>query len=96
MAKTVREKLVERVAEQMELPVEFVNSVVSFQGEDAAKAARIYNEIEFSGWGKFWLSKTKTRRKIVNMEKKLEEGRVKEDVESYKKHLEELKNKLGE
>lgn len=78
----------------MELPEELVNQVISFQGEDAAKAAYTCKEIEFSGFGKFLLSRPKLLRKIQNMENKLAAGNVKENLESYVAHLAALKEKL--
>ena len=93
----IKDKLISQVAEQMELPEELVAKVVAFQGEDAAKATHIHNEIEFSGFGKFLFSTPKAKRKIANMERKLEEGKVKEeDMERYLLHLESLKSKINE
>lgn len=93
----IKDKLISQVAEQMELPEELVAKVVAFQGEDAAKAAHEHNEIEFSGFGKFFLSIPKTKRKIMHMENKLERGEVKEEeLERYINHIEVLKKKIGE
>ena len=93
----IKDKLISQVAEQMELPEELVAKVVAFQGEDAAKATHIHKEIEFSGFGKFLFSTPKAKRKIANMERKLEEGKVKEeDMERYLLHLESLKSKINE
>ena len=94
---SLKDVLIKQVAVQMELSESLVRNVISFQGEDAAKAAHVHNEIEFSGFGKFLFSKTKTKRKIMNMEKKLEEGRVREeDMERYLLHMENLKQRIDE
>ncbi len=87
--------LVEKVAEQMELPLEIIKAIIEFQGEDAAAAAHLYREVEFSGFGKFTISQKRVKNKLANMEKKLEEGRVAEKtLVSYIKHIEELRKKL--
>ncbi len=87
--------LVEKVAEQMELPVELIRTIIEFQGEDAATAAHMHKEIEFSGFGKFSISQKRVKNKIFSMEKKLEEGRVAEEtMASYVRHIEQLKKKL--
>jgi len=91
----VKDILIKAVAEQMELPQEMVHAIVSFQGEDAAKAAHVHQEIEFSGFGKFLLSQPRLKKRIFLMEKKLEEGRVtEENMEKYLKYLEEIKGKV--
>lgn len=92
----LKDHLIEETAVQMELPILLVQDVISFQGEDAAKATHHYNEIEFSGFGKFLLSMHRTNRKIIRMEKKIEEGRVKEeDLPKFLLHLEELKKRTN-
>lgn len=94
---TTKEKLIIQTAEEMELPQDLIAAVISFQGEDAAKATHMHKEIEFSGFGKFLFSTPKAKRKIANMERKLEEGKVKEeDMEKYLLHLESLKSKIDE
>lgn len=65
---SLREYLIKQTALDMELPVHVVHSIISFQGEDAAKAAHTNNEIEFSGLGKFFVSKKRLREKIENFE----------------------------
>ena len=44
------------------------------------RQAHFIREIEFSGFGKFLFSKTKSSRKIKNMQNKLEAGNVKEET----------------
>jgi len=94
--KLLKDSLTEQVAEHMELPLELIEAVIKHQGEDAAQAVKIHNEIEFSGLGKFFLSLPRTKRRLFHTEKKLQEGRVKEeDKEKYLKHIEELKRRIG-
>lgn len=93
----LKEALIKEIAEQMELPIELVTAVIAFQGEDAAKAAHIHNEIEFSGFGKFLLSQPRTKRKLKFMEDKLNRGEVKEEaLEKYLIHIEALKKRINE
>jgi len=91
----LKDELIKGVAQQMELPIEMIQAIISFQGEDAARAAFEHKEIEFSGFGKFMISQKRTRNKLNNMQKKLEEGRVEEKLmTSYVLHMEALKKKL--
>jgi len=91
----LKDELMEGVAKQMELPLEMVQAIIKFQGEDAAKAAHKHNEIEFSGFGKFLISKRRLNDKIKWMERKYEEGKVKEeDLEKFHQQLEALKARV--
>jgi len=91
----LKDFLIQETAEQMELPLELVKDIISFQGEDASKAAHTYNEIEFSGFGKFLISQYRTKKKIEKMQNKLERGEVREEQkERYLLHIEDLKNRL--
>lgn len=88
-----KDYFIKQTAEQMELPLELVNAVISFQGEDAARAAHIYNEIEFSGFGKFLLSQHRLKKNIERAEGNLLEGKYK-DEEEHKAYIQALKNRI--
>jgi len=92
---SLREHLEEQLSEQMELSLSLIHDVITFQGEDAAKAAHEHNEIEFSGLGKFLLSKKRVERAIQRHQDKLDRGEVKEQaLEGYLAHMERMKKRI--
>lgn len=74
-----KEVLIKQVATAMELPEDTVFKVVAFQGEDALKAVKIHDELEFSGFGKIYLSQNKLKKYINGISKGIE--RVKDNPE---------------
>lgn len=74
-----KEVLIKQVATTMELPEDTVFKVVAFQGEDALKAVKIHDELEFSGFGKIYLSQNKLKKYINGISKGIE--RVKDNPE---------------
>lgn len=92
----LKDYLIEQVAKGMELPESVVHAVISFQGTDAAKAAHKYNEIEFSGFGKFLLSQPRLKRKILNISNILEGEVPEEKRKKLSSYLEELKSRERE
>lgn len=67
-----KEVLIKQVATAMELPEDTVFKVIAFQGEDALKAVKIHDELEFSGFGKIYLSQTKLKNYINGISKGIE------------------------
>lgn len=88
-----RDFFVKQTAEQMELPPDLINAVISFQGEDAAKAAHKHNEIEFSGFGKFLISQHRLKKAIERAEIRLEKGDYK-DEEEFRAYIQGLQNRI--
>lgn len=76
-----KEVLIKQVATAMELPEDTVFKVIAFQGEDALKAVKIHDELEFSGFGKFYLSQTKLKRYLSNMYKGIEKAKLNNNTE---------------
>lgn len=76
ISKSVKEKIISSLSEQMSLPESLIHCVISFQGEDAAKASHIYNEIEFSGFGKFSISQPRIKKDILVCEQRLSNNTI--------------------
>jgi nucleoid DNA-binding protein len=92
----VKDKLIKDVAASLSLSEQLVHTIIAFQGEHAAQMSHKYREIEFSGFGKFYLSKTRMKRDLINYEKYLNKpGEKPEDkVERMQKVVDFLKTKL--
>lgn len=76
----------------MGLPEDWISKVISHQGEDGLKAVKLHDEVEFSGFGKFYMSQVKLKKKIFSMEKFLTKPDVDlEKRERITKYLAELK-----
>lgn len=91
-----KDYFVDQTAEYLSLPRDLVNAVISFQGEDAAKAAHRCNEIEFSGLGKFILSKHRLGKYITRLSAKLEGMPPSEKKDAQVLFLQKLKQKQYE
>ena len=89
-----KDYLIKEIATDMQLPEDLVFKVIAFQGEDALKHTKIVNEIEFSGFGKFMISKIKVKRIIGKYEKCLLEDNDEERTEYLTKELNYYKSKL--
>lgn len=91
-----KEYFIKKMAEEMSLPVELINTVIMFQGEDAGKACHIYNEIEFSGFGKFLLSQNKLKKMMGRVEKRLSEAPPdkREEMEEFLQILNKRTNEI--
>ncbi len=70
-----KEVFIKQVATAMELPEDTVFKVVAFQGEDALKAVKIHDELEFSGFGKIYLSQNKLKKYINGISKGIERAK---------------------
>lgn len=60
----VKDKLVERVAQDLSQPEDWVDKVVSFQFKDCNRAMSHHNTVEVSGFGTFHVSQAKVRRRM--------------------------------
>lgn len=83
----------------MELSEDIISKVIAFQGEDGLKAVKQHHEVEFSGFGKFYLSQARVKRRIDNLQKML--GHLKNKpvlderkISGIEKELEIVKTKL--
>lgn len=85
-----KEVLIKQLAASMELPEDVIFKVISFQGEDALKAVKVHDEVEFSGFGKFYLSQTKLKKFVNNIKNKL----TKLDPSTHQTKIEQLSNYL--
>lgn len=81
---TIRDRLIKKVSEDLELPEDMVYKAITFQGEDANKQTRLVHEIEFSGFGKFILSQSKVKKRIAKTLKAMENERAKENPNEEK------------
>lgn len=81
----VKEFLLVQVSEELQQPLDIVEKVVAFQGEDTLKAFACNKSIEISGFIKFLLSQNKVNKTIKNYTKVVDELTGKEDVHSQNK-----------
>lgn len=87
-------------AEELELPLDIIETVIGDSYKNANKAARTTSEIEISGFGTFIVSQNKIRRKIKYCEKAIEAISQREQtpnnvekLQFYIELLEELKRR---
>jgi len=85
-------------------PVDVIEKVIAFQGDDMLRAAKLYSEIEISGIGLLYVAKGKLANRIASTEKSLatcikkyeefpiEENQIK--INNFTEKLEFLKSKL--
>lgn len=106
----VSDLLITRTAIKTLTSESVVEKIISFQGKDASKAVKEYDEVEFSGFGKFLRSQKKTLKKIQRLEEGIEKVQNKLKVEEdpdlmivfsrkligMEEHLEYHKTKLHE
>ena len=85
-------------------PIDVIEKVIAFQGEDMLKATKLYSEIEISGIGLLYVAQGKLKNRIASTEKslatcqkKFEESPTEENeikVNNFTEKLEFLKSKL--
>ena len=96
---SIKDDLIGQLALSMELSEDIISKIVSFQGEDALKAVKLHDEIEFSGFGKFYLSQTKLKKRLsayeraIEKRKQLPEPDLKK-ISDLEKYSEELKSRI--
>lgn len=83
----------------MQISEDIISKVIAFQGEDSLKAVKQYDEVEFSGFGKFYLSETKLHKALTNYQKALDRMRLTpeinpEKIERLDKVINELKRRV--
>lgn len=93
----IRDAIISGIAKDMELPLELVDRVVSNQFKQANAAAKVHNEIEISGFGKFRISQSKIKRRLTKMynvkgglERMLTSADTQEKVIVYNKKLDNV------
>ena len=98
MGRMVRDDIIQKTAEELDLPVDLVHKIVMNQFKQINAATQVYNEIEVSGVGKFIQSQNKIDRRIRSLEKiiafnekKLEKATTQEDVIAATTKMEECK-----
>lgn len=107
MEKTLRDTILKKTVEDLSLPEDIVEKVVSWSYKNANEASKVNNEVEMSGLGVFKVSNAKLKRRIIrleeligNIKRKIEEGRSKniendyEKIESCTERLNYCKSKL--
>jgi len=90
-----KDTLIKQVSENLGISEDIIFKVVAFQGEDALKAVKIHNEIEFSGFGKFYLSQRKLKNYITGISKGVEKLRNQPDKEEKVNQLDTLLENLN-
>ena len=66
--KSTKEKIVSKVAEELQFPEEVVESVIAWSYKKANQAATTNKEIEISGLGTFKLSQAKVKRRLEKLQ----------------------------
>lgn len=87
----VKDVLITRTAIKCLVSDHIVEKIIDFQGRDAARAVKLYSEVEFVGWGKFMVSKAKLRRNIESLERGIQivtTSLTEELTEARRKYLE--------
>ena len=73
---SVKDMLIDLIADKQEYSRDTIEKVVNFQGEDFLRAVRQHNQIEISGLGLLFISKGKLQKRIDRAKNRLgEEGK---------------------
>lgn len=90
MEKTLRDKILKKTIEDLNLPEEVVEKVVSWSYKKANEATKTNSEVEISGLGIFKTSPAKIKRRVARIETILmklsngiNEGRSKNVTKDY-------------
>lgn len=99
MSNTVKENIIKQLAVDMDISEDIISKVVSFQGEDSLIAVKTYNEVEYSGLGKFYLSQPKIKRRLESLYRMsglISKHDIPDQVklEGISKEIDKLKTKL--
>ena len=81
----VKQFLLEKVSEDLKQPLDVVEKVIIYQGEETLKAFTKYKSIEISGFVKLLFSINKAEKLIKNYDNILEELKDKVDESSISK-----------
>lgn len=68
----VKEFLSRKVSTDLLIDEKIVMAIASHQWDEAVKAMKKNNSVEFSGWGTFILSKNKINKKIASLHKAID------------------------
>lgn len=94
--KSIRDFLNEQVSQDLQVPLEIVENVISWSFKEANRACEHNKEVEISGIGKLMISPGKLKKRIQSLERMdqsiQEEGRKKQEVQEL---LRILKTKLN-
>lgn len=71
-----------------------VEQIVNFQAKDASNAVKVYNEVEFVGFGKFLLREYKVKKRISNLEKGIQNSEAQLEVATSEVRIKYLKAKI--
>lgn len=88
-----REDIIKAIAEDMSIAVEEVEKVITWSYMQANKAVREGNEVEISGFCKFYLSKAKVKRRIEKIERSLSDDKSEKRQKQLKEELDNIKNR---
>lgn len=95
-----RESIYKKVAEELKIPEEVIEKVISWSYKKANEAVKTNNEIELSGLGKLMVSNRKLNKTIEKEESKFRVFSKMPDremmLEDCKKKLADLKKKKDE
>lgn len=72
MEKTLRDTVLKKTIEDLEMSEDIVEKVVSWSYKNANEATKTNAEVEISGLGVFKVSPAKTRRKLVTLRRIVE------------------------
>ena len=90
---SVKDLLIAKVAEQTSFPMDIIEKVVSFQGEDILKSLEKCSQVEISGFGVLFVSKGKLKNRIKKYNDILDRGGTPEHNAIMEKEIEYLKRK---
>ena len=93
MSTTVKEFLIRKVEEQTTFPMDVIEKVISFQGEDIIKSIDKVTQIEISGFGVLFISKKKLQNRIERYTNSVNKGGTPEYKAAMEKEIEYLKIK---
>ena len=107
MEKTLRDTVLKKTIEDLEISEDIVEKVVSWSYKNANEATKTNSEVEISGLGVFKVSPAKRRRRIITLERiveritaTLKEGRSRNPendqvkIDSCKENIEYCNSKI--
>lgn len=90
---TIKDMLIAKVVEQTSFDIDIIEKVVSFQGEDLIKSLNKCSQVEISGFGVLFVSKTKLKNRMSSYIANLTKGGTPEYNDIMEKEIEFLKTK---
>lgn len=84
----IKDKLVSQIAEDLKQPEYVVDKVISHQFKHANQSMRQYSEIEISGFGTFFQSQAKIKRRIEKLEpiRDILQAKTEEELQTHNYH----------